>query len=291
MEHADFAVPAAGSGGHFVYEQDTKMVCLDVDGTVVDHDGYMSPAVKQAGRAVVADGHTVVVATGRSVPATLPIIETLGITQGYAVCSNGGVTVRIDAREPSRGGLENGYEVIAQEIFDPGPALDALGERLSTARYAVETSDGHFLATERFDDMSFGLVPEPVSFKEMKRAKAVRLVVNSSDATSQEFAEAVKDIGLQGVSYAVGWSAWIDIAADGVTKASSLEALRQKIGAPMEATVACGDGRNDIEMLGWAHRGVAMGQAVPEVKAAADEVTGTVEEDGLVPVLYSLLES
>lgn len=267
------------------------MVCLDVDGTVVDHDGYMSPAVKQAGRALVADGHTVVVSTGRSVPATLPIVEALGITQGYAVCSNGGVTVRIDARDPARGGLENGYEVIAQEIFDPAPALEALGERLSTARYAVETSDGHFLATERFDDMSFGLVPEPVSVKEMKRAKAVRLVVNSSDSTSQEFAKAVKDIGLQGVSYAVGWSAWIDIAADGVTKGSSLETLRQKIGAPIQATVACGDGRNDIEMLGWAHRGVAMGQAVPEVKEAADEVTGTVEEDGLVPVLYSILEA
>lgn len=267
------------------------MVCLDVDGTVVDHDGYMSPAVREAGRAVVADGHAVVISTGRSVPATLPIIEALGITHGYAVCSNGGVTLRIDARLPEEGGLEDGYEVIAQEVFDPAPALDALGERLSTARYAVETSDGHFLATERFDDMSFGLTPEPVSIKEMKRAEAVRLVVNSSDASSEEFAEAVKDIGLQGVSYSVGWSAWIDIAADGVTKGSSLERLRERIGAPKEATVACGDGRNDIEMLGWAHRGVAMGQAVQEVKDAADEVTGTVEEDGLVPVLYSILEA
>lgn len=267
------------------------MVCLDLDGTVVNHDGYMSPAVKQAGRAVVGDGHTVVIATGRSVPATLPIIETLGITQGYAVCSNGGVTLRIDARPAEQGGLEDGYEVISQEVFDPEPALDALGERLSTARYAVETSAGHFLATERFDDLTFGLVPEPVSIKEMKRAKAVRLVVNSSEATSKEFGKAVKEIGLQGVSYSVGWSAWIDIAAEGVTKGSSLEALRQRIGAPPEATVACGDGRNDIEMLGWAHRGVAMGQAVPEVKEAADEVTGTVDEDGLVPVLYSVLDT
>ena len=54
-------------------------------------------------------------------------------------------------------------------------------------------------------------------------------------------------------------------------------------------TVAVGDQRNDIEMLHWAARGVAMGQAPDEVKDAANEVTGTVEEDGLVPVLRSLL--
>ncbi|MFD5822086.1 HAD family hydrolase, partial [Nesterenkonia xinjiangensis] len=96
------------------------MVCLDVDGTLVNHDGHMSEAVRVAGRAVVADGHTVVVSTGRSLPATLPIIEMLGVTHGYAVCSNGGVTVRIDLE------LEEGYEVIDRRVFDPAPALDAL---------------------------------------------------------------------------------------------------------------------------------------------------------------------
>lgn len=288
-EHArqpDFSIPAAGAGGSFAYQQGTMMVCLDVDGTIVNHDGHMSEAVKQAGRAVVGDGHTVVVSTGRSLPATLPIIETFGITHGYAVCSNGGVTLRIDTE------LEDGYEVIDQQVFDPAPALDALNQRLSlsTARYAIETSAGKFFATTRFEDRSFGLAPEMVSFKEMRRAEAVRLVVNSDDATAHEFAHAVKDIGLQGVSYSVGWSAWIDIAAEGVTKASSLERLRDALGVPQEKTIACGDGRNDIEMLQWAHRGVAMGQAVPEVVEVSDEVTGTVDDDGLVPVLYSILE-
>ena len=285
-----FSLPAAGLGGSFEYQTGKKLVCLDVDGTIVNHDGHMSEAVKQAGRAVVGDGHTVVISTGRSLPATLPIIETLGITHGYAVCSNGGVTLRIDARPPERGGLDDGYEVIAQRVFDPAPALDALTERLSTARYAIETSAGHFLSTERFEDLTFGIAPRPASFKKMKRAEAVRLVVNSSDSTAQEFAHTIKDIGLHGVTYSVGWSAWLDIAAEGVTKASSLEELRAQLDIPLEATVACGDGRNDIEMLQWAHRAVAMGQAVEEVKAAAGEITGSVDEDGLVPVLQSLLE-
>jgi hydroxymethylpyrimidine pyrophosphatase-like HAD family hydrolase len=53
--------------------------------------------------------------------------------------------------------------------------------------------------------------------------------------------------------------------------------------------VAIGDGRNDIEMLTWAGRGVAMGQAPDEVMAAADEVTYSVFEDGAAHVLRSLL--
>lgn len=263
------------------------MVCLDVDGTIVHHDGFMSEAVKNAGRELVAAGHTVVVSTGRSLQSALPVVETFGITSGYAVCSNGGVTVRIQAERENPS--SPGYEVISQRVFDPSKALHALSERLPTARFALETSAGHFLSTERFEDLTFGMIPEPVSFKDLTQAEAVRLVVKSDDSTAQDFTEMVQQIGLHGVSYSVGWSAWLDISADGVTKGAALEDLRQQIGAPTEATVACGDGRNDIEMLQWAHRGVAMGQSVQEVIDAADEVTGTVEEDGLVSVLESVL--
>jgi hydroxymethylpyrimidine pyrophosphatase-like HAD family hydrolase len=92
------------------------------------------------------------------------------------------------------------------------------------------------------------------------------------------------------VTYSVGWTAWLDIAANGVTKASALEALRRKLDVEPSHTVAMGDGRNDIEMLDWAARGVAMGQAPEEVIAVAHEVTGTVEEDGAATILRSLLD-
>ncbi|MGP5164762.1 MULTISPECIES: HAD family hydrolase [Micrococcaceae] len=260
-----------------------KMVCLDVDGTLVDHYGHMSDAVKETARNIVAAGHEVIVSTGRSLGATLPIVQLLGITSGYAVCSNGGLTVRIDTS------LSVGYEVIDRQTFDPAPALQALRSALPTAKYALESDQGDFLATERFQDASFGVQAKAVTFEEMMEATAVRLVVFSSDNSSEEFVEAVQTIGLQGVAYSVGWTAWLDIAAEGITKASAIEALRGELGFDIQNTVAVGDGRNDIEMLGWAGRGVAMGQAPDEVKAAADEVTTTVDEDGLARVLRSLL--
>ncbi|YCK81942.1 HAD family hydrolase [Arthrobacter sp. D3-18] len=259
------------------------MIALDVDGTLVDHDGHMSSAVRSAAQAVVARGHDVMIATGRSLNATLPIIQQIGLERGYAVCCNGGVTLRLD---PS---LEKGYEIIHKATFDPAPALKALRERLPNAKYALEDEDGNFLSTERFQDASFGVESIGVDFQTMLDSTAVRVVVFSSENTSDEFNEAIRHIGLSGVTYSVGWTAWLDIAAEGVTKASALEALRHKLGTDLANTVAVGDGRNDIEMLTWAGRGVAMGQAPDEVIAVADEVTASVLDDGAAQVLRSLL--
>ena len=259
------------------------MVALDVDGTLVDHDGHMSPAVRESAQAVVEAGHEVMIATGRSLNATLPIIEKIGVERGYAVCCNGGVTLRLHPE------LDGGYEVIHKATFDPAPALRALRERLPSAKYALEDADGNFLSTERFQDASFGVEAIGVDFQTMLDAMAVRVVVFSTENTPEEFNEAIEHIGLAGVTYSVGWTAWLDIAAAGVTKASALEDLRLQLGIDPTRTVAVGDGRNDIEMLGWAGRGVAMGQAPEEVIAVADEVTKSVYDDGAAHVLRSLL--
>ena len=72
------------------------LVALDVDGTTINHAGEMSPAVHDAVRAVADAGHHVTIATGRSILATMPILAELGIETGYAVCSNGAVTLRLD---------------------------------------------------------------------------------------------------------------------------------------------------------------------------------------------------
>ncbi|WP_434995551.1 HAD family hydrolase [Arthrobacter sp. Ld5] len=259
------------------------LVALDVDGTLVDHEGNMTDEVRDAAQAVIEAGHDVIIATGRSLGATLPVIGLLGITRGYAVCSNGGVTLRIDAALPE------GFEVIDRVTFDPKPALSALRERLPSAKYALEDDRGRFLSTESFQDASFGSEAQSVGFEEMLESRAVRVVVFSTDSSAEEFGDAVASIGLHGVTYSVGWTAWLDIAAAGVTKASALEVLRDRLGTSRELTVAVGDGRNDIEMLQWAGRGVAMGQAPDEVRSAASEVTGSVYDDGVAKILRSLV--
>ena len=92
------------------------------------------------------------------------------------------------------------------------------------------------------------------------------------------------------MKYVVGYSALLDLTPPGVSKASALESLRRKLGVYPDHTVAIGDGYNDIEMLRWAGRSTAMGNAPDDVKAVADAVTDSVENDGVLPVLEALID-
>lgn len=259
---------------------DKLMVCLDVDGTIVNHQDQMSQQVRSAAREVVGAGHEVVISTGRSLGAALPVVQELGIEHGYVVACNGGVLAKVTGEE---------VEVIHREIFDPSLVLATLWRTLPNAKYALENERGEFLSSEQFSDVSFGAPARVVDFEELVNSKAVRVVVFSTDSSAEEFGRAVHGLGLSGVTYSVGWTAWLDIAAEGTTKASGLERLRGILRFAPEQTIAVGDGRNDIEMLQWAGLGVAMGQAPDEVKAVADSVTDSVWDDGLVPVLRGVL--
>ena len=258
------------------------LVALDIDGTIIDYDEALSERVRDAVTAVVQAGHHVVVATGRSLPGTLPVLDRLGLVTGWSVCSNGGVTLRLD---PS---LPDGYEIAERITFDPAPALRLLRAHLPTALYAVEDIGVGFRLTAAFPDGELVGHLDYVSFEELLATPATRVIVRSPEHTPEEFLRIVEDVGLHGVSYAVGWTAWLDLAPDGVNKASALEPVRVSLGVDRERTVAVGDGRNDIEMFEWAARAVAMGQAGPELRAVSTELTGAVEEDGLADVLEPL---
>ncbi|MGP9733705.1 HAD family hydrolase [Brachybacterium sp. AOP42-C2-15] len=258
------------------------LIGLDVDGTLVDHDGVMSAEMHEVLQQT-AEAHTVVIATGRSLGATLPIVEAAGVTHGFAVCSNGAVTVQMDPE------LEGGHRIIDTRSFQPGHALRTLREVAPDAHYAVEMVDGSFRSTAGFQDASFGVQAIESQLDELMELEAVRVVVHVPDLSPQEFSKVIAESGVHGVEYSIGWTAWLDMAAPGISKASALEVLRSRLEIDSAHTVAVGDGFNDTEMLTWAAVGVAMGQAPQGVKDVADIVTDSIYEDGTVLVLEQLL--
>lgn len=255
------------------------LIGLDIDGTILGMDDSMSGRVQRAIARVVDSGTRLVLATGRSLVAVRPVIERLGLTEGFAVCSNGAVTIRFD---------ERGDEMVDVITFDPGPALRLLREHAPEVIVAVEDLGRGFKVTRPFPDGELTGTQEVVPFEELVAAPATRVTLRAPEWTSQEFHDLVAKSGLHGVSYAVGWSAWLDMTPDGVSKASALEAVRQRYDVPQGRTLVAGDGQNDIEMFRWAGVAVAMGGADDVTKAAATAVTGPVELDGLVSVLDAL---
>jgi hydroxymethylpyrimidine pyrophosphatase-like HAD family hydrolase len=116
-------------------------------------------------------------------------------------------------------------------------------------------------------------------------------VVISPEHDMEDFLDVVAQMGLHKVSYNVGWTAWLDIAPDGVNKSTALERVRGLLAIPRERVIAMGDGRNDIDMLEWASvagRGIAMGQAPDEVKAVANGHTATDIDNGVARFLATV---
>ena len=261
-----------------------RMLALDLDGTTLNHMGELSDGVRDA-IAALPDDVIVVVATGRSIIATTPILTALGIREGFAVCANGAVTIDLNPKAPS------GYAIAETVTFDPRPVLERLRVALPTARIAVEDLGVGFKVSEHFPEGELMGETRVVEWEELVANPVTRVTLRQPEATAEEFGEMVERAGLHGVSYAVGWSAWLDINPEGVSKASALELVRRRIGVEPFHTVAVGDQRNDLEMLHWAAWGVAMDNAPDEVKSIADEVTGHVDEDGLVPILAALGEA
>lgn len=261
------------------------MVVLDIDGTVILPDETPSPGVVDAVRDAVGSGHEVMIATGRSWAGTRGILRVLDLAPEYVVCSNGAVILRlVDADD-----LE--YERVHIEQFDPYEVLTMLREHLPDAHYMVELPDGERLYTREFEDWHLADARR-VPFEDLSHRPVSRVVVVAPDHDTDAFADVVEKIGLTQVSYAIGWSAWLDVAPHGVDKGTALELVRGWRDVAPADVLVIGDGRNDVGMFRWAlengGRAVAMAQGPQEVLDAAGEITLSVDEGGVAEVLRTL---
>jgi len=261
------------------------LIALDIDGTVLREDGSLSDDVVTQVARVRDLGHEVMLATGRSVAMTLPVLERLSIVPEYVVCSNGAITLKRDVDAPT------GYSRVYVESFDPSEVLTTIKANLENAHFAVEDEEGLYRFVGYFPDGALGAASVKVEFDELLAHKATRVVVISPEHGIEDFLSVVEKMGLHKVSYNVGWTAWLDIAPDGVNKSTALERVRGILDIPRSQVMAVGDGRNDIDMLEWASvegRGVSMGQAPDEVHAAGNEKTASDLDDGVAQLFATL---
>jgi HAD superfamily hydrolase (TIGR01484 family) len=236
-----------------------KVVALDIDGTLlkwVDGAGTsyerIEPRVYDAVHRALDAGAHVVLASGRSPHGMTGIADLLDLRgQGeervWVVASNGAVVFRYPP-----------VEVVHEETFDAGPAVRAILSRHPTVLVAVEERGVGYRLNSPFPDGE----------------------LTGDMIITDDFVALAEELGLHGTNYVVGWTAWLDLSPVGVSKASGVAYVVEELGLTGDDVLAIGDGRNDIELLQWARRGVAMGQAIQAVIDAADDVTASVHDDG-----------
>ncbi|MEP9384345.1 HAD family hydrolase [Nocardioides cheoyonin] len=263
-----------------------RLVALDIDGTLlrwVEGSGTtyeeVAPEVRAAVRRAYDAGAHVVLASGRSPHGMTRVADMLGIPDDgderlWIVASNGAVILRYPP-----------VDVVHEETFDARPAVERILERRPTVLVAVEERGIGYRINDHFPpgELSGDMVVTPI--EELVSQPVSRVIIRDPEATVDEFVELGRSLGLHGISYVVGWTAWLDLTPVGVSKASGLAYVCDQLDLEPGDVLAVGDGRNDIEMLEWAGRGVAMGQAVPEVADVADHVTGSVDDNGVADEL------
>jgi HAD superfamily hydrolase (TIGR01484 family) len=272
----------AEAGGAWAEGWRPKLVALDIDGTLFVPDlenGFstdeVTPAVRAVVERVVDSGVHVVLASGRAPLSMSKVLQHLNIPgrdreQALVVASNGAVTFSYPP-----------LQVLDEVTFDARPAVHAVLRHVPDAAVAVEEHGVGYRVNRHFPvgELDGEMILTPI--EEMVAAEVSRVIIRDPQSTSEDFVELADKLGLRGTNYFIGWTAWLDLAPEGVTKASGLASVAQRLGVAREDVLAVGDGRNDIDMLRWAGRGVAMGQAPAEVQRAADAVTASVQEDGL----------
>ncbi|NYD43830.1 HAD-IIB family hydrolase [Nocardioides panaciterrulae] len=259
-----------------------RLVALDIDGTLLKwvegggltHEEIAPPVYDAVHRALAAGAH-VVLASGRSAHGMTTVADLLDLhgeerDRLWVVSSNGAVVFRYPP-----------VEVVHEETFDARPAVEAILEHHPDALVAVEERGVGYRVNRHFPDGELTGEMTLAEIEEIVSGPVSRVIIRDPNATAEDFVRLGERLGLHGINYVVGWTAWLDLAPVGVSKASGLARVAGELGVGPEHALAIGDGRNDIEMLQWAGRGVAMGQAVDEVRQAAHAVTESVYDDGV----------
>ena len=276
------AAPAAPAVG--LLPDERLLVALDVDGTILDINGRVSERMMASLARLRTYGVQIVISTGRGIQAALPVAYHVGLTDGWMICANGAITLRMDPAAPG------GYEIADAVTFDPTDAIAALTRAVPDGIVAVEVLGDGFKVSRPFPDGELIEAQRVVSLEEMAAQPVTRVVLRAPGMDVGEFSALVAGCGLHSVEYAIGWTAWLDVAPEGVTKASALQSLAARLGTGASRTIAVGDGTNDVEMLRWAGIGAAMGSAPESVKESSDIVTGPVWHDGCAALLDAVVE-
>lgn len=255
-----------------------ELLALDVDGTLADPTGVVRPRTVAAVAAARDRGMHVVVATGRPWLVAERTVGDLGVA-GWAVCSNGAITVRVDDGS------------VVRNVFLPdglaGDLLPRLRAELPGIGFALEFEAGAKSEPGWERRLPAGVpIGRPVDdvLTLVSARGAVRKIIAFHDDYDDDIAALAARLrcAVDGtVAVQHSGLAFCEIGVPGVDKAVAVAELAASLGVDRAAVVAFGDEVNDAELLGWAGHGVAMANAADAAKAVADEVTASNDDDGV----------
>jgi len=257
-----------------------RLVATDLDGTLLDGEGRLTPRTLDVLGRVQEQGVRVVMVTARPLRWMDDLWAHVGGGQGMGIVSNGAITYDIGSRRvidcrgiPAEVGL---------------PMVDAVRDATPGCAVALECLGGY-----RHEPAYVDLHPTPPDMRvgdlaDLWDEPAVKVLVQHLTLDPDDFRARVIDAVGERATPTWTIDHLMEISAVGVTKGGALAALCERLGVPAEDVVAFGDMPNDLAMLRWAGTSYAVANGHESVRAAADHVAPANTEDGVAVTLARL---
>ena len=284
-------------------------LAVDLDGTALRNDKSLSPRTVRTLVGAQEQGMRLIIASGRPPQGIAHVADALQLARfgGYVLAYNGGELwqpqqfVQLEQPEPALATPANprvasgcqGWRLIDRHVL-PLEARDIAYAMGKEAGMELLTYHQGFLISENLENTYVAgslranrLRPQPVdNFLEATRPLQLSKCMVVGEPTVLEKLE--RPLAMRLLNMATVFRSepyYMEIVPRGIDKGRGLERLLAEMGETPDHLIACGDAPNDIPMLCYAALGVAMGNAQPAVKAAADIICGTNEEDGVAQIV------
>ncbi|MES9552979.1 HAD family hydrolase [Streptomyces sp. NPDC007076] len=262
-----------------------KLVATDLDGTLLRNDDTVSERTREALAATAAAGAAHIIVTGRAVPWTRHILDDLGY-EGLAVCGQGA--------QVYHAGEQRLLTSLTLDRQLAGLALSKVEAEVGPLALAASRDglDGEVMVGPGYRVQEGPLpavfVEDPA---ELWSAPLNKVYIQHPELDDDALATAARAAVGNLVDVVMAGPGVVEVLPLGLSKATGLSLAARRLGVKAVDTLAFGDMPNDIPMFAWAQRGVAMANAHADLKAVAQEITASNEDDGIAVVLEQLLQS
>ncbi len=265
-----------------------EVIALDLDGTLTNDKKEIPPATKEALFALMEEGKKVILVSGRPVCGVMPVAKELKFDQlgGYVMGYNAGQVVECKTMKI----LQN--YVLPDEVIEPIFNIveeypDVCLTSYKDNKIIINNKSNQYVEVEAYSNKMPIVVCEDF-LNELERPLNKLLVCGPP----QYIPEILGRIGEQFgdiLNLFPSEPFFGEVMPKGIDKGYSLGVLVKNLGYQSNQVIACGDSGNDIPMIEYAGLGVAMDNALPEVKKAADYITRSNQEEGVLHVINQFM--
>ena len=264
------------------------VLALDLDGTLTDSKKRISERTKESIDKFIAAGGTVALASGRPTFGVMPVAKILELDKkgGYILSYNGGCFLDCkNNKQLFMKELTHEYlPIIEKQAKEFGINLmtyngdKAYALDIDEQYYMIEININHFIRVK-----ADPLTPQ-ITFP------IIKCLMTADGDYLAKVEKEMKKYWEGKLNIVRSEPYFLEVTEVGIDKASTITNMVKKLGKSVDNLICCGDGFNDLSMIRAARIGVAMANAQERVRAAADYITKSNDEDGIVDVVENLFK-